>query len=71
MIASTRSTATVRITRCSIVGFAWFVITGDPGNGQRVTATGEFVGLETADLNATLGADTHPPDGATSVELTN
>jgi Flp pilus assembly protein TadG len=53
-----------------IVGFAWFVITSVTGNGQRVTVTGEFVGLETADPNATLGAYTGLPGGATSVELT-
>jgi Flp pilus assembly protein TadG len=53
-----------------IVGFAWFVITSVSGNGQRVTVTGEFVGLETADPNATLGAYTGLAGGATSVELT-
>jgi Flp pilus assembly protein TadG len=53
-----------------IVGFAWFVITGVTGNGQKVTVTGEFVGLETSDPNATLGGWNHLPGGATSVELT-
>jgi Flp pilus assembly protein TadG len=53
-----------------VVGFAWFVITGVTGNGQKVTVTGEFVGIETADPNATLGAYTGLPGGATSVELT-
>lgn len=53
-----------------VVGFAWFVITGVSGNGQRVTVTGEFVGIETSDPNATLGAYTGLPGGATSVELT-
>jgi Flp pilus assembly protein TadG len=53
-----------------VVGFAWFVITGVSGNGQRVTVTGEFVGIEQADPNATLGAYTGLPGGATAVELT-
>ena len=53
-----------------IVGFAWFVITGVSGNGQKVTVTGEFVGIESADPNATLGGYTGLPGGATSVELT-
>ena len=50
-----------------IVGFAWFVITGVTGNGQKVTVTGEFVGIESADPNATLGGYTGLPGGATSV----
>ncbi len=53
-----------------IVGFAWFVITGVSGNGQKVTVTGEFVGLTTSDPNATLGGYTGLPGGATAVELT-
>jgi hypothetical protein len=53
-----------------IVGFAWFVITGVTGNGQKVTVTGEFVGLTTSDPNATLGGYTGLPGGATAVELT-
>lgn len=53
-----------------VVGFAWFVITGVTGNGQRVTVTGEFVGIATSDPNATLGAYTGLPGGATSVVLT-
>lgn len=53
-----------------IVGFAWFVITGVSGNGQKVTVTGEFVGIESADPNATLGGYIGLPGGATSVELT-
>lgn len=53
-----------------IVGFAWFVITGVTGNGQRVTVTGEFVGIESSDPNATLGGYTGMPGGATAVELT-
>jgi hypothetical protein len=53
-----------------VVGFAWFVITSVTGNGQKVTVTGEFVGIEQADPNATLGAYTGLPGGATAVELT-
>ena len=53
-----------------VVGFAWFVITNVTGNGQKVTVTGEFVSIETADPNATLGGYTGLPGGATSVELT-
>ena len=53
-----------------IVGFAWFVITSVTGNGQKVTVTGEFVSIATSDGNATLGAYTGLPGGATSVELT-
>jgi len=53
-----------------IVGFAWFVITSVTGNGQKVTVTGEFISIATSDPNATLGAYTGLPGGATSVELT-
>ena len=53
-----------------ITGFAWFVITSVTGNGQKVTVTGEFVSIATSDGNATLGAYTGLPGGATSVELT-
>jgi Flp pilus assembly protein TadG len=53
-----------------VTGFAWFVITGVSGNGQKVTVTGEFVSIASSDGNATLGAYTGLPGGATSVELT-
>jgi hypothetical protein len=53
-----------------VVGFAWFVITGVSGNGQKVTVTGEFVSIASSDGNETLGAYTGLPGGATSVELT-
>jgi Flp pilus assembly protein TadG len=53
-----------------VTGFAWFVITSVTGNGQRVTVTGEFVSIASSDGNATLGAYTGLPGGATSVELT-
>jgi Flp pilus assembly protein TadG len=53
-----------------ITGFAWFVITSVTGNGQKVTVTGEFVSIASSDGNATLGAYTGLPGGATSVELT-
>jgi hypothetical protein len=46
------------------------VIISVTGNGQKVTVTGEFVGIEQADPNPTLGAYTGLPGGATSVELT-
>ena len=53
-----------------VTGFAWFVITSVTGNGQKVTVTGEFVSIASSDGNATLGAYTGLPGGATSVELT-
>ena len=53
-----------------VIGFAWFVITSVTGNGQKVTVTGEFVSIASSDGNATLGAYTGLPGGATSVELT-
>jgi hypothetical protein len=53
-----------------ITGFAWFVLTSVTGNGQKVTVTGEFVSIASSDGNATLGAYTGLPGGATSVELT-
>jgi hypothetical protein len=52
-----------------ITGFAWFVITSVAGNGLKVTGTGEFVSIASSDGNATLGAYTGLPGGATSVEL--
>lgn len=57
-------------THLRIIGFAWFVITSVTGNDQKVTVTGEFVSIASTDGNATLGAYTGLPGGATSVELT-
>src|SRR4029078_6631608 len=53
-----------------IVGFAWFVITGVSGNGQKVTVTGEFVGIASSGGNETLGGYPGVARGAHSVELT-
>jgi hypothetical protein len=44
-------------------------MTSVTGNGQKVTVTGEFVSIASSDGNATLGAYTGLPGGATSVEL--
>ena len=62
---------TGRAGRCTYEspGSPGFVISVT-GNGQKVTVTGEFVSIASSDGNATLGAYTGLPGGATSVELT-
>jgi hypothetical protein len=54
-----------------IVGFAYFVVTGYGGNGQRLWVNGVFVSINTPLQGSDAGAWSHLPGGATTVALTN